>query len=452
MMVGEVEGSKAFQWHWREGRRLLRFAGAVCFIFSLSESCWTSGVRRQATSGSSTFLKRPVPRLKIVTTTSKEATNAAWSIARLSELCQKDGALQVLQSKGVTLIPGAFQAEVLEALLTRFLGLEEREQLDVMRFGNLRAARTPVHLPFQEPFTNLPLLGQQESLRDVLTGYLGENFELESAMVIKVGSGASAQSAHMDTEDKGSLSVHVPLQPLHKDFAPLSFLLSTHEDPSILTKAAPKMKRLIRDDHRLARERQRAASAKEEYFLQWGAKEVALLADVDFRRGANRGLIRGSSAIGLEPGDEVTHVNELDFISWLQVKDFVPEFQDNLSVRVLRPVAVQEPKAEAASPGRPATPRNQLRVWMNGRQHQDKLMVGAPLQVGDALIYDSRTVHWGMANRDWQNRYVLYLNFKRGDFRGTSPDALAIATAQRRCRIARERFRDKLTRELHYMA
>jgi len=30
---------------------------------------------------------------------------------RLSELCQKDGALQVLQSKGVTLIPGAFQAE-----------------------------------------------------------------------------------------------------------------------------------------------------------------------------------------------------------------------------------------------------------------------------------------------------------------------------------------------------
>lgn len=145
----------------------------------------------------------------------------------------------------------------------------------------------------------------------------------------------------------------------------------------------------------------------------------------------------------------------------------------------------------------------------------------------------ARTVHWGMANRDWQNRYVLYLNFKRhvwdtdpsssvlvefsyiyiytrltilrfadseivigqwveypnqlllttfsilyhvhlclydlyewyhqdsrlslysllgrsctkpcarGDFRGTSPDALAIATAQRRCRIARERFRDK---------
>ena len=25
----------------------------------------------------------------------------------------------------------------------------------------------------------------------------------------------------------------------------------------------------------------------------------------------------------------------------------------------------------------------------------------------------ARTVHWGMANRDWQNRYVLYLNFKR---------------------------------------
>lgn len=32
---------------------------------------------------------------------------------------------------------------------------------------------------------------------------------------------------------------------------------------------------------------------------------------------------------------------------------------------------------------------------------------------------------------------------RRGDFRGTSPDDLAIRTAERRCRAARERFRDK---------
>ena len=39
---------------------------------------------------------------------------------------------------------------------------------------------------------------------------------LESAMIIKVGAGANAQNAHMDTEDRGSVSVHLPLQPLHK--------------------------------------------------------------------------------------------------------------------------------------------------------------------------------------------------------------------------------------------
>ena len=74
-----------------------------------------------------------------------------------------------------------------------------------MRFGDLRAGRTPLHLPFrdrvlfealpsrstvnsrscrfwmhQEPFRSLPLLGQDESLRDVLTEYLGEDFELLS--------------------------------------------------------------------------------------------------------------------------------------------------------------------------------------------------------------------------------------------------------------------------------
>lgn len=35
-------------------------------------------------------------------------------------------------------------------------------------------------------------------------------------MIIKVDAGANAQNAHMDTEDKGSVSVHLPLQPLHK--------------------------------------------------------------------------------------------------------------------------------------------------------------------------------------------------------------------------------------------
>lgn len=401
------------------------------------------------------FCMRPdtaaVPRLKVAP---MAPAKPSWSIAQLAELCDQQGPTEVLRSKGVALVPRAFEAKMLDKLFGRFLRLEEREQLNEMRFGDLRAERTPVHLPFQEPFSSLPLLGQDESLRDVLTEYLGDEVELESAMVIKVGPGANAQSAHMDTEDPGSLSVHVPLQPLHKDFAPLSFLLSTHDDPSILATAAPKMKRLIRDQQQVARQRQRRATAKEEHFLQWGAKEVHRLAEVDLRRGQGRCLVRGvtkaSAILGLEPGDEVTHVNELDFISWLQVKDFVPDFRENLLVRVLRPIQdAEEPEPPVVRPRHVL--RNQLRVWMTGRQHQDKLLVGAPLRLGDALIYDSRTVHWGMANRDRQSRYVLYLNFKRGDFQGTSPDARALNSAERRCRFARLRFREKLVRELHYL-
>ena len=37
---------------------------------------------------------------------------------------------------------------------------------------------------------------------------------LESAMVITVYPGAPAQNAHVDTQDEGSVSVHIPLQSL----------------------------------------------------------------------------------------------------------------------------------------------------------------------------------------------------------------------------------------------
>lgn len=35
-------------------------------------------------------------------------------------------------------------------------------------------------------------------------------------MVVQVDGGAGRQNAHLDTEDAGSVSVHVPLQPLHE--------------------------------------------------------------------------------------------------------------------------------------------------------------------------------------------------------------------------------------------
>ncbi|CAE7662939.1 unnamed protein product, partial [Symbiodinium pilosum] len=210
---------------------------------------------------------------------------------------------------------------------------------------------------------------------------------------------------------------------------------------------------------------QTLATEKEEHFVQWSANEVALIPSVDFRRGSRRVLVRSfrdtsAEALGLQPADEVTHVNELDFVSWLEVKDHVPELRDNLRVRILRPVTREQDAAQelteelppsAPSKGRAAPGPSRLRVWFNSKRHADRLLVGAPLDIGDALIYDSRTVHWGMANCESYPRYVLYLNFKRGGFRGSSPDAIAKRTASARCRRERHLFRERFKRDLHYM-
>ncbi|CAJ1355445.1 unnamed protein product, partial [Effrenium voratum] len=409
---------------------------AWCGLLALAalglETCWS--VRRAA-----------VPRLKA---SSPTRVQPAWTMSRLRELCASSGTSQVLQEQGVAVLPAAFEADMLEAVLKAFIGLERRQKTHALRFGDLRVARTPVHLPYQEPFRSLPLLGRDEALREVLANYLGDNFELESAMVITVSPNAGAQNAHLDTEDAGSVSVHVPLQPLHEGFAPLSFCVGSHAEPDVLMRAARPASVVPAPQQRLARKRQRRATAKEEHFLKWGPAQVEQLGEVDFRRGKSRCLVRGlkENTLGLQLGDEVTHVNELDFMSWLLVKDHVPDFRKNLMVRVLRPIKEEDQEAE---PGRPREPR-QLRVWM-GKRHQHRLLVGAPLELGDAIMYDSRTVHWGMANKEDYTRYVLYLNFKRRNFMGISPDEMAIQLARKPCRIAREDFQDKLVRELHYL-
>ncbi|CAK9014349.1 unnamed protein product [Durusdinium trenchii] len=455
-MVWQGPGSRQ-AFHWRCAM-VVTGLGAVLF-----PPCWM-GHRPGWRPHRQSFAAHAIPRLKV--SSSAETAKPAWTMARLSELCREQGCSSVLKSHGVAVMPGAFEGEMLEGLLDAFLGMEV-EMLHDMRFGDLRVARTPYHLPYKEPFRFLPLLGVEECLRDVLTDYLGEDFELESAMVVQVDGGAGRQNAHLDTEDAGSVSVHVPLQPLHEGFAPLSFLVTTHEDPSILAAAAAPRSR--RRDRRkelgptLAHQRQRSATAKEEYFLQWDGDEVDLLGELDLRRGQGRCLIRSvrpsAEGLGLQPGDEVTHVNELDFVSWLQVKDFVPEFRRNLRVRVLRPVLQENAKQLrsdrrlrhiAHEHERPQSVRHR-RVWLSGPRYEDKRLIGAPLNVGDALLYDSRTVHWGSSNREEESRYVLYLNFKKRDFVGTSPDELAISSADQRCRWWRHRFQEKLERELHYM-
>ena len=67
----------------------------------------------------------------------------------------------------------------------------------------------------------------------------------------------------------------------------------------------------------------------------------------------------------------------------------MPELREELQVRVLRPIE-EELEELPELPEVAQAPRQQLRVWMSGR-HQEKLLIAAPLQVGDALIYDSRS-------------------------------------------------------------
>merc|ERR1719375_2820565 len=52
------------------------------------------------------------------------------------------------------------------------------------------------------------------------------------------------------------------------------------------------------------------------------------------------------------------------------------------------------------------------------------LRVGAPLEPGDAVFYDSRTWHWGMKNAKKETRYVIYINFKPNlEHGGVHPEA-----------------------------
>ncbi|CAE7190846.1 unnamed protein product [Symbiodinium sp. KB8] len=363
----------------------------------------------------------------------------------------------------------AVQVEQLREIQRSFCSLHEGFRDNVLRFGQLRGERAATHLPYQAPFNNIQLLGTDYALRDTLAGYLGEECELESAMIITVDPGAPAQNAHVDTQDEGSVSVHIPLHSLHDGFAPLGFCMGSHTDPSVLS-APPRLKLRGAERRQKAEKalhRQTRATAKEEHFLQWGPSEVALLPAVDFRRGAMRVLVRNfrddaAKALGLQQGDEVTHVNDLDFVSWLEVKDHVPELRDNIVARVLRPVtepnAAEDLKEElpalsaASANSSPSQAPSRLRAWFNTKRHADRMLVGAPLNIGDALIYDSRTVHWGMANCESYPRYVLYLNLKRGDFQGCSPDAIAKRSASARCLQERGRFQDRFKRALHYMA
>eukprot|EP00434_Breviolum_minutum_P027233 symbB.v1.2.024084.t1/scaffold2256.1/size84244/1 len=345
---------------------------------------------------------------------------AAKTVTWLQEETWQEGPENVLEWFGVASLQGVFPKQLLEDVKVAFTeGLSE-EEAKIFKFGELRTQRKAVHLPFREPFKSLPLLGKSNALLEPLSEYLGDDFILESALVITVDGGTEGQNAHTDTEarqetfleDDGSISVHIPLQDLEFDFAPLSFCITTHQEVELLDTFGRQVRRWRPLGATKAETRQRLCAGHK---LERRRMEVTydsaatFLDEVDLMLGKQSSMVKSVTSEGpLQRGDEITHVNDLRFMNWYQIHRESPKMQDSLRLDILRPPHVAALPAVHEGP---------------------KLLVGAPLTVGDVMIYDSRIIHWGMANTESSPRHVLYLNFMSTSFEGYSPDGDAIAMA-----------------------
>ena len=134
-------------------------------------------------------------------------------------------------------------------------------------------------------------------------------------------------NAHTDTEDEGSLSVHIPLQPLEDGFAPLSFCPGTHFDVGLLDRAGAEVRRWrCIGESQLAAHQRIAAGGRVErqsLLLFWDGQGAVLLQEVDLQIGRTCARVRGfhgSVTCGLQVRDEITHVNDLSFTAWLRVQ------------------------------------------------------------------------------------------------------------------------------------
>lgn len=324
---------------------------------------------------------------------------------------------------GVALLRGAFQPEILRGLLEAFQGLPEVEAAE-LRHGSVRERRVQTHFPFTPPFDGLELLGASGQFLPMLASALGEHFVLDLVTVVAVPPGAAAQDVHRDTSLAGSVAVHIPLHPLPKDMAPLALCSGTHnlshKDAVLVVREA--MLWNYQDES--------PGDAKRRLFCGGRQKttsfEISCVANVcasirvrDSRLGASIAKFTSpeAEALQLQIGDEMTHANGRTVSSredWMEIVEEAG--QGSVIVQIERPHAGPLP-----SPPR--------------------LIVGAPLELGDALLYDSRTWHWGMMNQANETRYALYVNFKNiTEHEGVHPEA----HGSEALKIARKAFQARL--------
>jgi len=338
---------------------------------------------------------------------------------------------ELLSTCGVQLLRATLDSRVVEQLLESFLQLPA-ETVEALHHGQVREGRHQTHLPFLPPFSGLPLLGSRGQLYEPLAAALGTNFVLDLVTIVAVPPGTAAQEAHRDTSLAGSVAVHVPLHEISETMAPLGFcsntLKLTSEDAQSVFREAilwrPKgessqeAKRRLFCGGRQKTEVFNLTIVIEEDLDSTNAAQTFVSAR-DGRLGARIASFKTpeAEALGWAVNDEITHADGQRLLS---ADDWYEALQAaagrRINVRVERPLP-------GPLPGMPG------------------LLVGAPLAAGDALLYDSRTWHWGMANFADRTRYVLYINFKSSDTHaGVHPEAAGTAELHG----AREQFQRRL--------
>lgn len=312
-----------------------------------------------------------------------------------------------LQLCGVAYLRHVFTPAILTEILDRFQHLPDSTVMS-LRHGSVRANRVQTHLPFIPPFNQLPLLGPNGELQSPLRAALGEKFVLDLATVVEVPPHAESQEPHRDSPLSGTVAVHIPLQPLMQINAPLALCVGTHEMTNAAAQQVMREAILWRPRH------ESSVEAKRRLFC--GGREKTLAFDVsslasdiakpmkvhDSRLGVKILALPSGNAslLGWKVGDEITHVNGQATSSSEDWWDAVEQLEGSHQLNF----KLQRPTGQYPIP--------------------PLLALGAPLEVGDVLMYDSRTWHWGTENRGTFNRAVLYVNFKStSEHPGVHPEA-----------------------------
>jgi len=364
---------------------------------------------------------------------------------------------EALSSRGVAIVRGAFSTAALRDVLVGFerLPLAERE---VLKFGRLRSGRLQVHLPFREPFSDLAFLGQGNVLEATLAAVLGEDFYLDSIPVVVAAPRAAAMQAHRDTMQEGTVIVHIPLHALTEETAPLSFCVDSHMDKRILQGALDEARLWRYVDESLPDAQRRivcgSRSMRQVLHLEWGGAELDSFARVGLVPGMRGRVVTGfldpeAQRTGLQVGDELTHVNEMELDAWAEAAGGSFEENPHRGRGMFRKRGPEVEGEFWIAGGGSTHGGAPLKLRVERRSPgplspPSRLLVGAPLAVGDAVLYDSRTVHWGMSNLAGSVRHVLYMEFRSPRTPGQSAALACIKAASTQCAEARDAFHRKL--------